>query len=143
MNFEDIVALTQRSYAAFNRQDFEELVSLYEHDCEWDMSHFSGWPETQVYRGHEGLKELFHFWYGAWEEFHVEPTQILPAGSDRYFVRCELTVTGQGSGVPLEMTFWQVGEGRNGKILRVVNYTSLDEALEAVGLSEQDARADS
>jgi ketosteroid isomerase-like protein len=143
VNFEDIAELVRRSYAAFNRQDLEEVVSLYERDCEWDMSHFSGWPETQVYRGHEGLKELFRFWYGAWEEFHVEPAEILPAGSDRTFMRCELSVKGEGSGVPLEMTFWQVGEARNGKVLRVVNYTDLDEAKEAAGLSEQDAHADS
>ena len=41
------------------------------------------------------------------------------------------------------MTFWQVGEARNGKVLRVVNYSNLDEAKEAAGLSEQDVHADS
>jgi ketosteroid isomerase-like protein len=50
---------------------------------------------------------------------------------------------GKGSEVPVEGLFFHVVELRDGKFLRVKEYTDKAQALEAVGLSEQDAHADS
>ena len=49
----------------------------------------------------------------------------------------------KGSGVAGEETLAQVVTVREGKIVQVRDYLSPEEALEAVGLSEQDAQADS
>ena len=56
-----------------------------------------------------------------------------------------LTNRGRGkqSGANVSWHVWQVGTVRDGKLVRAQGFTSRDEALEAVGLSEQDARADS
>jgi hypothetical protein len=50
---------------------------------------------------------------------------------------------GSTSGIQVEDEFTWVYEVRDNQIARVDEYDSLEEALEAAGLSEQDARADS
>ena len=49
---------------------------------------------------------------------------------------------GGGSGAPVDQVIWQVAEWHNGKLVRLSSHDSEAEALEAVGLSEQDAHAD-
>ena len=49
----------------------------------------------------------------------------------------------RGRGVHLDQHTYAVEEFRDGKVLRMRTYASRREALEAVGLSEQDAHADS
>ncbi len=50
---------------------------------------------------------------------------------------------GRGSGVSVERRDAMVSTIRDGKVTRIDSTTTSDEALEAVGLSEQDAHADS
>jgi hypothetical protein len=50
---------------------------------------------------------------------------------------------GSTSGIPVEVELIWVYEIRDNQIVRIDEYDTLDEALEAVGLSEQDARIDS
>ena len=50
---------------------------------------------------------------------------------------------GRQSGVETKATAAHVWRFRNGMIIRQTTFQTLDEALEAVGLSEQDAHADS
>ena len=50
---------------------------------------------------------------------------------------------GAGSDVPFEDTAWQLARWRRGKCVGWRVFNNRDEALEAVGLSEQDAHADS
>ena len=52
-------------------------------------------------------------------------------------------MAGAGSGLELDLSEAQVWELRSGRAVRVDVYGSAAEALEAVGLSEQDAHADS
>ncbi len=49
----------------------------------------------------------------------------------------------KAGGLPVEMAFAQVWTMRDGKTSRMEAYANPAEALEAVGLSEQDAHADS
>jgi ketosteroid isomerase-like protein len=127
--------VVRRSYDAFNRGDLDALLPLYHPGCLWDMTHFEGWPDTPVYRGHEGLRKIFEEFYGAWDEVRVEPSDLLRIGR-KWMVTCTLQVRGGASGAEASLQFTQVGETRDGLIYTIDNYTDKREALEAVGLRE-------
>jgi ketosteroid isomerase-like protein len=92
--------------------------------------------------GHDGLRHYFRRWMEAWDEFHLRPTEFLDAG-DYVFVGAALNGRGRGSGVEVRMDGWQVWLIRGERAARCEEYSDRAEALEAVGLSEQGAHADS
>jgi ketosteroid isomerase-like protein len=122
-----------RSYAAFNRNDLDALLPLYDSACLWDWSHFAGWPDDPVFRGPDGLRRGWLFFREAWGDFEVELSEVRDCG-DQVMCTCHMRATGEGSGVGLETTWWQVVEFRDGLITLVANYTDRREALEAAGL---------
>jgi len=129
--------VVRKSFDAWNRGDIESFVALYHSDCEWGFTHFDGWPEEGTYAGHSGLRRLFEQWLSAWEDFHVEAEEVGPVGDDRVLMQARTFSRGKGSGAYVESPpFWQLCTLREGKLLRVVNYTDRAEALEAAGLSE-------
>ena len=123
-----------RSYGAFNRNDLGALLPLYHPGCIWDWSGFEGWPDDPILRGPEGLRRGWLLFREAWDDFEVIPSEFRDCG-DRLMGTCHMTVTGGGSGVGLETTWWQVIELRDGLITRVANYTDRAEALKTAGVS--------
>jgi ketosteroid isomerase-like protein len=109
-------------------------------DLVWDVSNL-GWPDQQVYRGPEGAMQFNSEWAAAWDDWEMEPEDFIDAG-DRVVVILIQRGRSKGTGVPVEMRFAQVWELRDGQGIRMQLYASVEEALEAVGLSEQGAHAD-
>ena len=91
--------------------------------------------------GPDGLRHYFARWSEAWDNFDVVPTEFLDAG-DYVFVGIAMNGRGRGSGVEVRMEGWQVWLIRGERAARCEEYLDRAEALEAVGLSEQDAHAD-
>jgi ketosteroid isomerase-like protein len=131
-----------RSYGAFNRNDMDALPPLYHPECVWDWSHFEGWPDDPITRGPEALRRNWSVFRDAWGDFRVDASDLRDFGG-RQLITCHMQATGSGSGAGIRRTWWQTGYSRDGLIARVENYTDRAEALEAVGLSKQDAHADS
>ena len=96
-----------------------------------------------TYRGPETWPNYFARMDEAWEDWQVEDFRPIDAGDDRVVAIYRLTGTGKGSGVRVKQTAGMVYWLRDGKIWRLKSYLDQVEALEAVGLSEQDAHADS
>ena len=92
--------------------------------------------------GHDALRRYFERWSEAWDNFDFGPTEFLDAG-DHVFVGVAMNGRGRGSGVEVRMEGWQVWLIRGGRAARCEEYSDRAEALEAAGLSEQDARAES
>jgi ketosteroid isomerase-like protein len=108
----------------------------------WDVSNL-GWPDhQQVYIGDEGAMQFMTEWADAWDDWEMEAEDFIDAG-ERVVVILTQRGRSKTTGVPVEMRFAQVWTLRDGQGIRMQLYASVDEALEAVGLSEQDAHADS
>jgi ketosteroid isomerase-like protein len=110
-------------------------------DLVWDVSHL-GWPDQQIYHGPAGANQFNTEWAAAWDDWELEPQDYLDAGE---YVVVILNQRGRSkaTGIPVEMRFAQVWTLRDGWGVRMQLYASVEEALEAVGLSEQDAHAGS
>ena len=100
-----------------------------------------GWPEPGPYVGPEAVMRQ---WQQVREAYDVDSlelvTDFLDVG-DRVAVRAIWHGRGRGPDAAVEMTY--VFTVRNGKVLAIEEFWDHAEALEAVGLSEQDAHADS
>ena len=124
-----------RAYAAFNRRDLPVFLSLFDPEVVYDVSRVRDWPDQQSFHGLAGITEMALNWYATWE-FSFELQELRDLGRDRCLLLSEFRMTGVESGVPLEHVSWaQIGTARQGRWVRVDNFTDRDEALRAAGLS--------
>ena len=128
------VELVREVLAAWNDHDFERWLACWDATCEW-VPRLRGQVEgTQTYRGHDGLRRYWEEDDSVWDTFLVEFGDVRAVG-DQVIATGTGTARGK-SGVeittPLAMRF-QVTER---KIIRGESYLDVNEALEAVGLSE-------
>ena len=116
-------------------------AELVDPNVEWDGTNALIFDIDRVYHGQEGVRQYWREWLSAWETVQFE-YELVDAG-DSVVVATRIWARGKGSGVEGEMPQGMVYSLRNGLVTRVDLYESKRIALEAVGLSEQDAHADS
>jgi ketosteroid isomerase-like protein len=120
---------------AFNRRDFDAAIAGFHPDIEWDAGSDIS-PEAPVYRGREGVLEFWRTWVDTMDGFTLHAEETLDLGEGRVLVMTRATGRGGDSGVPVEATFAQVWELREGAVVRTRMYRTRSDALEALGLAE-------
>jgi len=95
------------------------------------------------YRGHEGMRALWHSYRTEFEDFQVEAEELRDLGDDRVLLLGQVRWRGVASGIEVESQLGMILTYRAGKLTRSMDFLSHREALEAAGLSKQDARGDS
>jgi hypothetical protein len=130
----------RQAYAAGNRQDFELLfigmdLASYEYRPSRDLLP----PDADsVFEGKDGYLRLWRYWLEAFGDIRWDPEEALDFG-DHVLVTTSQSGHGSGSGVGLSKRVFQLFDLRRGLVQRQQDFLDLAEALEAVGLSEQDA----
>jgi ketosteroid isomerase-like protein len=104
-------------------------------DFIWDVSHYHGWPEQQVYAGVQGAEKFFADWRAAWDEWQVEIETLHDVG-DRVLAIVRQRGRLRMTEAVLEQTLAQIWTFRDGKETRMDMYSDPAEALKAVGLAE-------
>jgi ketosteroid isomerase-like protein len=137
---EDVLARASgefNSEAAIARQ-----AELWDPEIELDAFGFPALDLTGVYRGADAARNWWREWYAAWDTLRFE-YELVDAG-DRVVMLLDLRLRGRSTGIefPPAKGAWVI-TFRDGLIVHMKLYISQAEALEAVGLSEQDAHADS
>jgi ketosteroid isomerase-like protein len=87
------------------------------------------------YRGHAGFEQWIEDMREAWEDFRLEPVELIDAG-DRVVVDVLSRARGRTSGVEVERKTTQVWTFRQDRVVRFETFTERAQALEAAGLSE-------
>jgi ketosteroid isomerase-like protein len=135
MSQENVEAF-KRGVDAFNRGDVEAVVEVIDPEVEWhDVFGQMLGGEATVYRGHEGVRELFGDLSGAFAELHTEYSKIRDL-DDRIVAIGHIRTRGSESGAETESPLWTISHWKNGKVTRLRTYLNPKEALEAAGLSE-------
>src|SRR5688500_5742762 len=98
--------------------------------------------DTATYRGRDSVRRWIGVWMESWDSWRLEDVQVRPVGKDRAIGLFLMHAKGKGSGIELSRRDALVCTLKAGKIARGTYYNDQQQALEAVGLSEQDARAD-
>jgi ketosteroid isomerase-like protein len=123
------VEIVQRSCEAFDRGDYEEAMSALDPEIEYDLSHF---PEGRVYHGHDGVREAFRTWLGAFDDYRQE-REIIDAGDDEVVVVVHEYGRGKTSGAEVVRITHGLWFMRKGKAVRIEFHPSREAALEAAG----------
>ena len=92
-----------------------------------------GLDVSNSYRGLDGLVEYLRTWLEPFSEYVVNTLDYIEAG-DCVLVPSRQFGVGAGSGARVELELTTLSELRDGKIVRVHQYDTLEEALEAAGL---------
>ena len=134
------VAIVQRFYDAWSRDEFPGPLELMDPEIEYVNPAGAIEPGTRrgvdaFTRAVEKLLESWEFWRTETEDFRTTGDQV--AVVVRYRTR------GRGSGVDVEGRESALWTLRDGKVVRYEWFHEPTDALEAAGLSEQDAQADS
>jgi uncharacterized protein len=102
-------------------------------DFVWDMSHFEGWPEEQVYEGAEGAEGFLGDWTSAWDDWTLDVVALHDAGEQVVAVLHQRGRS-KATGLVVDMSFAQVWTMRDGKRARMDMYSDPQQALKAVRL---------
>jgi ketosteroid isomerase-like protein len=133
--------IPRRLIDAYTRGDVPSFLEELDPDVEWIP--IMAALEGRVYRGREGVRRWLDDLARDWEYFQPVYEQYRDLG-DGVLVLGRWRARGRVSGVELENqpATW-LYEIKNGKVVRMRTFTDRTEALEAAGLSGQDAHAES
>jgi ketosteroid isomerase-like protein len=141
MSRENVETL-RAAYDAWNRGDLEAVLERLDPDLEWEENPDVYPGLDPIYRGHDGFLKRQRDAFDVWEWFRVEGQEFIDA-REHVVVFLHLRGKGRHSGIEVEMRIYDVFRFRDGKVAQHRLYGTRAEALEAVGLSEQDAHAES
>jgi ketosteroid isomerase-like protein len=133
------VELYRRCVDAFNRRDLNAFLALMDDDVE-AVSRLDA-IEGGL-RGHDGIRRWWESWFDVWPDYEIEVVGVRDLG-DVTLANLRALGHGAGSDVPFEDRAWQLARWRHGKCVLWRVFNNRAEALEAAGLSEPDAHADS
>ena len=134
------VEIVRRYYRAINLGDMTAALAEVDPNVEWWVR----WdqPDQSVVRGHDAWRAQFDDIYATFADFRMDPMEFI-AGGDFVVVSVLQVGRFQNSDALIEQRevhVWKLNEGR---VVEVREFNEKADALEAVGLSEQDAHADS
>jgi hypothetical protein len=127
------VEIVRRAYDAYGRDGLDGLMRYLHPEIEWTTT--GPFRESATYRGHEEVRRYLGARLDVFEDVPVEPQELIDAGA-RVVVVARMSGRGKQSGAPVERTLASVGSLRDGMLVRIRNYPTKAEALEAVGLWE-------
>jgi ketosteroid isomerase-like protein len=137
------VEIVRAAYRAYIAGDREAYLDFFAEDVEArpDASRFT---EAKPFRGREEfrrfLAESDEDWEGGASSGEIR--EVFPVGDDRVVTLADWGGRGRASGIDLRSSLTSISTIRDGRIVKIEWFFDHAEALEAVGLSEQDAHAD-
>ncbi|MGC1799225.1 MAG: nuclear transport factor 2 family protein [Solirubrobacterales bacterium] len=114
------------------------FFELLDKDVELELSEtFSVLPDhPDRIRGKDAVIDFCRHYWGTWDDYALEPTEIVDAGDDRVLAVYHERGRGKGSGVPFDRPVAVLLTVRASKVAKLQYFSTREEALEAAGLSE-------
>jgi ketosteroid isomerase-like protein len=137
---EENVEILRRALEAWNAADLDAILELYDPEIELDWSRSRG-LEAGIYRGRQAVRGFWSSLFETFDRVAVFPHEFIESG-EHVVVPNRARFWGR-DGVVVEAENVLVWTLRHGRIIRHRLYQERAEALEAVGLSDQDAHPDS
>ena len=123
----DLVELARRSLEAANHRDFDAMLSFWSPDPVWDVSPMG----LGVYEGPAAIRGFFEDWIGAYEEWEIEPEEILDLGNGVVLAVLLQSARPAGSDGHVRLRYAAVSLWIEGLVERTTNYLDIDEARAA------------
>jgi ketosteroid isomerase-like protein len=130
------VEIVRRSLERWSDGDLEGFIENVDPELEWRTSGLYPGVDA-VYHGHEGFRKFWRDFHEIWETLSMEMREVVAVG-DRVAFSFHFDATGR-DGVRAGRDQASIGTIRNGLLLRIQNYVTWDEALEALEADRQGA----
>jgi ketosteroid isomerase-like protein len=132
------VEIVRGHFEDTNARRFDSAMRTYDPDVQLIVSEDVA-VDPGVYRGADAVGEWFGSWFRTFaHDYQLEIAELIPV-NDAVVVAVDHHAVGRRSGVEVETRYYNAYWIRRGKITRVAVFRERLDALEAVGLSEQDA----
>ena len=134
------IQIDRAAAEAFNRRDFDAWMAHFDREIVWWA--IADEPEPGPFQGHQAVLDMASRWLELLPDIRIEIKEHIDAGE---YVITIARMCGHAAGSVADVVVDEVfvDKYRDGKIVEVREYRTRQEALEAVGLSEQDAHAES
>jgi ketosteroid isomerase-like protein len=126
----DPVELVRRIFEAVDRADLDAVMGFWAPDAVWDFSQIG----IGTFEGLAAIRAFYEDWLGGYEEYEIEPTEILDLGNEVVFALTTQTATPGGSpdGTRMREVWAYAAVYTEGKLTRVVAFGSdIDEGRAA------------
>jgi ketosteroid isomerase-like protein len=121
--------------AAFNRGDVDAWLEYLADDI--DYRAIEGAPDDPgPMHGKDAVRAYEQDWLDMFDDFKVEPMELIDAGEDRVIAVTKISGRAKLSGVETDLTYAALYTIRDGKVARGREYWTKEQALEAAGLRE-------
>jgi ketosteroid isomerase-like protein len=129
------VEVVRTSFEAFARGDFDDAFSSYDPDTEWCTAVDE--PDRRTYRGLPALNAFMESLAEPWVDRFAATMEFeaFIDGGDWVVVPWSARVRGRGSGISIEISETYAVQVHEARIVRVEEYRTKEQALEALGLS--------
>src|SRR3954453_19003866 len=135
------VEIVKRANEFLERRDWRGMMDLCDPNVEL-YGTVGGLEEGNILRGFSEITRAFETEDDeVWDEHRFEPQEFIDAGDRGVVLQREYQRSKRGAELVRDTA--SILDLRDGRIVRIQGYMNPAEALEAVGLPEQDARADS
>jgi ketosteroid isomerase-like protein len=126
----DLAERAREVIACADRADVEAFVGFFAPDAVWRMT-----PLSVDFQGLAGIRGFVEDWLGSYEEYSVEPQEILDLGAGVTFAvtRQRGHPAGSPDGAQVVETWAYVFSWVDGKLARLTSYDDPDEARAAAG----------
>jgi ketosteroid isomerase-like protein len=126
-------------YEAFNRGERDSLFAAADPEIEFQPADRAA--NAEAVRGRQAIVRFWADLFEAFEQVEVEPRKFFASG-DRIAVILEARFRPQGSSGVVENRIGHVWTFRDGKAIRFEVFPEREKALEAIGMSPEEARAE-
>jgi uncharacterized protein len=132
--------LAEALYEAFSGRDLDAVLALISDDFEFRPAGTAELTERASYIGHGGMRDYFADIARVWSELRLVPQRFREVEDKLLVLGRVYARTAEGALTDSPAGWlWQAGEG---KLTRCLVYRSHIDAIEAAGLSEQEAQVD-
>lgn len=130
MSEEENVEIVRGIYERWARGEFRAGTELFD---PWVVLVLRReFPDAGGYLGLEGIRGYMRRFLEGWDDAVIEAEEFTAAG-DSVVVRVHQQASGQRSGIPVDMRYFQVWTLRGGAVIRIESIKERQQALEAVG----------
>ncbi len=130
---EENVEIVRRVTTEFT--ETQQLSKLIASDFVWDLSSWPAWSGQQEFHGRDAFVAFFAEWTGAYEEWDQEVEDIIDAGGNQVVETTRQRGRPLGTDSWVEWRYGIVYTVEEGLVRRAKVYATVDDALEAAGLS--------
>jgi ketosteroid isomerase-like protein len=129
--------VVRRHFEAFERGGLDAVAEFWHPNIEWRAVEGAA-DDVGVIRGSDALRRYYEDWIETFEQLRAEVEEVIFEADDRIAVVVRNSGRGRASGVATVGRYYVACTVRDGQILSGREYGTREQALEAVGIAEQD-----